>query len=399
MTAADRGVDGATVITGFFLPESAERIALRCELIGRFIRVEATGGLLLIGAAIFATIIANGSWAQSYSDLFQTPLGPESFRGWINQLTMPGIFLVLALRLRLEWRKGQLTAPVSRRFAIVAAVSGLAGAAIAFLYVAGGDRAVAPGLAAALPADLAVALAVASLLDGKLLPQVRIVLTMILILGTVAAVILAAALAPMALRPTAMVAMAAPLAAMLALARAGVARVWPYALALLCLWPLGWFAGLPLSLVAVAGGLLVPAYPGLERIQERLHPVLVLGLLPLFGFANLGFTLDNVRLHDLTAPLTVALICAVFLGKPLGIIIGTRIAVVLGLIDLPAELSWLQLCGIAFLCGIGGSASLFLGTLGAVPLVSLTAGVMIGSMLAGALGFQLLSQAGFRKRK
>jgi NhaA family Na+:H+ antiporter len=109
--------------------------------------------------------------------------------------------------------------------------------------------------------------------------------------------------------------------------------------------------------------------------------MVALAVLPLLTFANLGLTWREPDAEVIAAPLTITLILVLFVGKPLGIVAGTRAAVALGLAELPSTLSWLQLYGIAALCGIGGTAT-----------------VLLGSLLSGLFGYALLRRTGFRAR-
>jgi len=377
-----------------------ERGARRHELITRFIRLQVMGGTLSIVAALCAMIVANGSWAPLYFRTLQATLGPLSVLGWINDVLMPGFFLILALRLKREWCVGQLSTPAERRFTIVAAFSGSAVPAAVLIYFAETGYHWLGLLIASWAAGLAWALAVASLLDGKLLPQVRIALAMIVILGDFAAVALSTLVAPSQLHAMPVIAVAGLLVVMLALARKGVSHHWPYGLALLCVWPAAWSAGLPLPAIAVVAGLLVPVRPEFERLEYRVHKVVAIAVLPLFAFANLGLAFGGLVSSGLGTSLTVALVGAMFVGKPLGIVAGTRAAVAFGVVSLPPGLSWLQLCGIAALCGIGGTSSLLLGLgmfVGSSLLVQLKLAVLLASLLSAVVGYALLRRTVFRR--
>lgn len=378
----------------------AERGERRRDLINRFIRLQVVGGALSFVAAIFAMIVANGSWAPFYFNALETTLGPLSVQRWINDVLMPGFFLILALRLKREWCVGQLSTPAERRFTIIAALSGSAVPAAVFVYFAETGYHWIGLLVTSWAAGLAWALAVASLLDGKLLPQVRIVLAMIVILSDFAAVGLSTLVIPTLPLALPAILTAGLLIAMVALARCGISRRWPYGLVLLCIWLAAWSAGLPLSAVAVVAGLLVPVRPELERLEYRIHKVVAIAVLPSFAFANLGLAFGDPISSGVGASLAIALVGAMFVGKPLGIVAGTRAAVALGWTRLPPGLSWLQLCGISALCGIGGTSSLLLGLglfAGSSQLVQLKLAVLTASLLSAVLGYTLLRRTAFRR--
>jgi NhaA family Na+:H+ antiporter len=116
--------------------------------------------------------------------------------------------------------------------------------------------------------------------------------------------------------------------------------------------------------------------------------------LPVFGFANAGVSWSGVSLAELTGPVPLGLVAGLLLGKPLGVFGFSWVAARLGLVQLPREVSWPQVLGLSFICGIGFTMSLFIGALGfaEAPVLAEQAkmGVLLGSALAGATGVVLL---------
>jgi NhaA family Na+:H+ antiporter len=116
-------------------------------------------------------------------------------------------------------------------------------------------------------------------------------------------------------------------------------------------------------------------------------------ILPIFGFANAGVPLGNVSLDTLTEPLPLGIIMGLFFGKQIGIMASILLARRTGLAQLPSGASWRQVYGVAILCGIGFTMSLFIGLLAfsdveRESMVKL--GVLIGSLLSALAGAAVL---------
>jgi NhaA family Na+:H+ antiporter len=135
----------------------------------------------------------------------------------------------------------------------------------------------------------------------------------------------------------------------------------------------------------------------LSRIEHMLHPWVAYLIIPVFALANAGVALGAGVIDALTSSVALGVILGLVLGKQIGIMLFSWIAVRLGIADLPADTTWGQLYGVACLCGIGFTMSLFIGNLAfASPDMLDTAktGVLAGSLISGALGWIILSRAG-----
>jgi NhaA family Na+:H+ antiporter len=120
-------------------------------------------------------------------------------------------------------------------------------------------------------------------------------------------------------------------------------------------------------------------------------------IVPLFGFANAGLTLTGLGPAQLLSPLALAVASGLVVGKQVGIFASVWLAVRLGLGDRLGGATWLQVYGVALLCGIGFTMSLFIGDLAFAgdPARTETAklGVLAGSLVSALLGFAVLRLA------
>ena len=195
----------------------------------------------------------------------------------------------------------------------------------------------------------------------------------------------------------------ATLAAMALMNRAGITRALPYVLASLLVWYCVLHSGVHPTIAGVLAAMTIPLKLDqrgdslLLRMEHALAPWSAYLIVPLFGFANAGVELPQA-LADLTAsPLPLALASGLFLGKQTGIFGAIWLCDKLGIAPKPSAASWTQLWGLSALCGIGFTMSLFIGAL-AFPVTpelvdAAKIGVLIGSGLAGLLGFVVLKLA------
>ena len=160
----------------------------------------------------------------------------------------------------------------------------------------------------------------------------------------------------------------------------------------------------------IAGVLLALVIPGAEekvvspahRLETFIHPWVAYLIMPLFALANAGFSLQEFSLNVLTDEVVVGIIAALFIGKQLGVFSFSWLLIRTKMAKLPEKSGWLELYGVALLCGIGFTMSLFLGTLSFqnenIYLAEVRLGVIIGSIMSGLVGAGVLLIAFARKR-
>jgi NhaA family Na+:H+ antiporter len=135
----------------------------------------------------------------------------------------------------------------------------------------------------------------------------------------------------------------------------------------------------------------------LHRLEHGLSPWVAFLIVPLFGFANAGVSLAGVGVEQLLAPLPLGIAAGLFLGKQLGIFGAVWLTVRFGLASSLRGATWLQVWGVAMLCGIGFTMSLFIGAL-AFPddpalVEEAKLGILAGSFLSAVTGYALLRLA------
>jgi len=136
----------------------------------------------------------------------------------------------------------------------------------------------------------------------------------------------------------------------------------------------------------------------LLSLEHALHPWVAYAILPLFAFANAGVSLAGMNLESFTHPVPLGIAVGLLLGKTVGVFGLTWVAIKLRMAALPAGANWAQLLGVAILCGIGFTMSLFVGSLAFVPGSSDYAGmdrmgILTGSFFAAVIGYAVTAMA------
>ncbi|RYE51942.1 MAG: Na(+)/H(+) antiporter NhaA, partial [Rhizobiaceae bacterium] len=135
----------------------------------------------------------------------------------------------------------------------------------------------------------------------------------------------------------------------------------------------------------------------LSRLEHGLHPLVAYAIVPLFGFANAGVSLAGFKMADILDPVPLGVGLGLFLGKQVGIFASVYALVALGFAERPRDANWTQVYGVALLCGIGFTMSLFIGGLafgdGSHLNDSAKLGILLGSILSALTGFIVLRAA------
>lgn len=384
----------------------AERAWLTFE---KFAHVEASSGIVLLVAAVVALLWANSPWHGSYHELWHVPLsislGHEAFSRplhfWINDALMTVFFLVVGMEIRREIHEGALA---ELRQAMLPILAALGGVAVPALIYAGMnmDPSRLHGWAVPTATDIAFAVGALALLGRSIPANVRVFLLALAIIDDIIAVLIIAFVYSSGLDYTGFVVAAGGMAIVLGMQRIGVGSAWAYVLPGAILWFGLLKTGAHPTLAGVVLGLMTPVRPfralgesepdeaPASRVPAALHPWVAFGVMPLFALANAGVGFDGVDLAaggSLWVLLGVAV--ALVVGKPVGVIGASWLAVRLGLCRLPPDVTWGGITLIGLLAGIGFTMSIFVAMLAFPDEAMLGAaklGVLLGSAVAGILG-------------
>jgi NhaA family Na+:H+ antiporter len=358
---------------------------------------ERTAGLLLMGAAALALVVANSPLAHSYHALLATYVGPLTIHYWIADALMALFFLLVGLEVKREWFDGQLATREARQLPMIAAAFGMAVPALTYKIVTGFDPVLNAGWAIPAATDIAFALGLLALLGPRVPASIKVLLVTIAIIDDIGAVAIIAVFYTAELNMTALAISSALVGAMATLNLFGVRRLWPY----LAIFPLLWVAvfqsGIHATIAGVIAALAIPLGRGeavspLKKLEHKLHPLVMFAIVPLFGLASAGVTIGG--LDELLSPLPLGIAAGLFVGKQLGVFGAIWAADRLGLARKPDVLRWAHIYGASLLCGVGFTMSLFIGELAFVDrslVDEAKIGTLLGSVLSGVAGYMVLA--------
>ncbi len=376
-------------------------ISLRARrALADFLKDEAAGGYVLMAAAALALIVANSPLAGAYFGALHIELGPLSAHHWINDGLMALFFLLVGLEIKREVLDGQLSRPADVLLPGAAALGGVALPAAIYLAFNAGHAESLAGWAIPSATDIAFALGVLALLGPRVPASLKVFLTAIAIMDDLAAIVIIAVFYTAQLHLLALAGAGGVLLILIALNRLKVLSLWPYLLLGLVLWVLVLKSGIHATLAGVALALTIPlradARSPLHRLEHALHKPVAFVVTPLFGFANAGLSFAGIGLSALLDPVPLGVALGLFVGKQLGVF-GVAFGLIrMGWARLPRGASFSQLYGVAVLCGVGFTMSLFIGALAfkAPRLIDETKiGVLAGSLASALLGLLILRLA------
>ncbi len=380
----------------------------KLDNVREFLHDEASSGLALFAATLVALAWANVA-GDGYSSLWLTEahVGPLhlDLRHWVNDGLMALFFFVVGLEIKREVAAGELSDRRTAALPALAAVGGVLLPALVFVAVVGGGEGAA-GWAIPAATDIAFVMGVLALLGDRVPEGIRILLLAIAIVDDILAIAIIALVYSGGVSLPWLGAAVATLLAVVALQRAGVARIAAYVpLGLAC-----WFAvhesGVHATVAGVALGLLTPAHPVggrrvLELLEHRLHHVTAFAVVPLFALANAGIELGGGVLSDaVAAPLAWGVFLGLVAGKLVGVGGAALVADRSGVGSLPDGVRRGDLVGVGALAGVGFTVSLFIATLAFDDLVLVDqakVAIFAGSLVGALLGAALLLRSGGRR--
>ena len=367
---------------------------------------EAAPGLVLMACAAIALALANSPLAHAWHELFLHPLPwtpvpkLENLHGWINDGLMAVFFLVVGLEIKREFMMGALADKARRRLPVIAALAGMAAPALVYVAVTGSHPDLRGGWAIPAATDIAFALGVLALLGNRVPPSVRLFLLTVAVVDDIGAIAVIAVFYTASLDFIWLVLGIALFAALAALNRFGVRALPPYLVLAGALWFAVLHSGIHATVAGVLAAFTVPVAldrhgdSPLLRLEHALVGVSGFVIVPLFGLANAGVALGTG--NPLAAlPLGIAL--GLILGKQAGGMLAVLGCERLGIAARPAGAGLLHLWGMALLCGIGFTMSLFIGALAFADAPQLVEeaklGVLGGSLLSALAGAAVLRLA------
>jgi Na+:H+ antiporter, NhaA family len=371
----------------------------------RLLTAEPAAGLVLIAAAAAAIVWANVS-PSTYGGVWQAPMSigirplvlTKPVELWVNDGLMAVFFFAVGLEIKRELVRGELASLRQAALPVAAAVGGMVVPASLYAALNFGDAG-QRGWGVPVATDIAFALAVLALVSKRLAPSLRSFLAAVAIADDVGAIAVIAIFYTDHLQWLAFVIGAAILVVLVVMNRIGIESGTPYVVLGIALWLAVLKTGVHATIAGVLLAFIVPATPGgpsdhnaaslLDRFEHALRVWVGFAIMPVFALANAGVQISGTVVLRLAEPVAVGIVLGLFLGKQLGVMASCWALVRFGFAMLPSGMTWPQLYGVALLCGIGFTMSLFIATLafdGSSQLESAKVGVLAGSLLSALAG-------------
>ena len=373
-----------------------------------FFKLEAASGLILLIAAILALIVSNSNFSDLYFHTLEQYLfiGINNFglklsvHHWINDLLMAIFFFFVTLEIKREFIQGELSNLKKALLPIIAAVGGMVIPAAFYVAVNFDNIETLNGWAIPSATDIAFSLGILSLLGSRVPISLKVFLTALAIIDDLGAILIIAFFYSGDLSIIYLGLILIAFIFLLALNKFGIKIFLPYLLVGAFMWYFTYKSGIHAT---IAGVLLATTIPHrikekdfslLIKIEHAISPYVAFLIMPIFAFANAGVSLGGLSLSSLLEPVPLGILLGLFIGKQVGVMAFSFLAVKIGAAQMPDNSSWLSLYGVSILTGIGFTMSLFVGNLAFVEnleyIDGVKIGVLSGSLLSTVCGYFLL---------
>ena len=363
-----------------------------------FFQLEAASGLVLLIAAIIALVISNSSLSNLYFDTLNQYLfiGINNFglklsvHHWINDLLMAIFFFFVTLEIKREFIQGELSNLKKALLPIIGAVGGMVVPALVYVFINLGNSVTLNGWAIPSATDIAFSLGILSLLGSRAPISLKVFLTALAIIDDLGAILIIAFFYSGDLSISYLSLILISYILLLTLNKFGVKKFIPYLIIGAFMWFFTYKSGIHAT---IAGVLLASTIPHrikekdfslLIKLEHAISPYVAFMIMPIFAFANAGVSLEGLSLSSLLEPVPLGILLGLFVGKQVGVMLVSFIAVKFGVAQMPDKSSWLSLYGVSILTGVGFTMSLFVGNLAFAENIQYIDGVKIG-VLAGSL--------------
>ncbi len=406
-----------------------------------FLHIQAAAGAVLLLFTVAALVLSNSPWSHAFLSAWETPLGirigsfelDRSLKEWINDALMTLFFFLVALELKRELVLGELKNPRMAALSIAGALGGMLVPAALYLILQSGHPG-AGGWGTVMATDTAFVIGCLALMGSRIPQSLRVFMLSLAIVDDIGAILVVAIGYSSHISWVAISLATGGVVVVRAMALAGVRSFPIYFLTGVLIWIAVDASGIHATITGVILGLMTPArrwvsderlyaildrvvaHPAgdegsgatkdrctlqmaeiaaretlspVERLEIGLHPWVGFVIMPLFAFANAGLPLS---LNDLSHSVTAAVFVGFALGKPVGILVFSWLAVRLGIAARSPDLSWRMLVGGGLLAGIGFTMALFIANLGFDESLidSAKLGIFLASVVSAVAGLALL---------
>lgn len=375
-----------------------------------FLKLESASGILLIGAMALAMIMNNTPLDNLYQAFIKTPIAVQigaliidkPLLLWVNDGLMALFFFTVGLELKREVLEGELSKLSQIALPLAGAIGGMLVPAVIYAVINHHDPALQRGWAIPAATDIAFALGILMLLGKRVPNSLKIFLITLAVFDDIGAIIIIAIFYTHDLSYISLIVAGCCILILVLMNLFRVTRISAYAIVGLVLWVSVLKSGVHATLATVILAFTIPLRTSkpslrspLHQLESDLHPMVAYFVLPIFAFANAGINFENIGVASLTHSVPIGIALGLFLGKQLGVFGFAWLAIKTGIASKSREVDWLSLYGVAILCGIGFTMSLFIGTLAFAPGdlpagIDERLGILLGSLFSAIAGYLLL---------
>jgi len=377
-----------------------------------FLKLESASGLILIVATVVALIFANTPLDHIYELFLSTQVGVQvgaleiskPLLLWINDGLMAVFFFLIGLELKRELIEGELSDPKQIVMPAAGAVGGMLVPALVYVFFNRGDEVALAGWAIPAATDIAFALGILAMLGNRVPVALKVFLVSLAIIDDIGAIIIIALFYTSELAVESLVVAGLAVAMLSFLNFRGVVKIVPYILVGLVLWVSVLKSGVHATLAGVVLAFFIPlkiknenGKSPAKELEHDLHSSVAFVIVPIFAFANAGVDLRGMSLERFLDPVPIGIALGLFAGKQIGVFGFAWLVIKLGWAKLPNNVNWKQLYGVATLCGVGFTMSLFIGSLafeqmGDDNLFDDRLGILFGSFMSAIVGYLVLNK-------
>ena len=377
--------------------------------VNRFIGKSTTGGIVLFLSAVVALILANSPWKDAYHHIWEHKISfgidnkfmlDKTLHHWINDGLMAIFFLMVGLEIKRELVEGELSSIKQASLPIIAALGGMLVPALIYSLIDNSEL-TGQGWGIPMATDIAFAIAIITMLGDKVPNSLKIFLTALAIVDDLGAILVIAIFYSTDIHFNNLLYAGLILFLLICFNYFGVKKLYFYIIPGVFIWYFIHHSGIHATIAGVLTAFTIPTNTTseespLERLEHLLSNPVNFLIMPIFAIANTNIKFESSMFTNITSGLSAAIICGLLIGKPLGILSFSWLAVKTKLSKLPKKVNWKHITSIGLLGGIGFTMSIFITLLAFDNDLIIKESkliILLSSLIAGMVGFGTLSYA------
>ncbi|MCL1668351.1 Na+/H+ antiporter NhaA [Elizabethkingia ursingii] len=374
----------------------------------KFFESSQSSGIILILCVLVSLFIANSSLGTGFQNILDSHLGPHSVAEWINDGLMSVFFLLVGLEIKREMLEGELSNIKNASLPIFAAIGGMLVPALIYAFFNNGTE-YAKGWGIPMATDIAFSLAIISMLSNRVPASIKIFLAALAIVDDLGAILVIAIFYTEQLHWSYLLISGGILVLLILFNKFGVKKHIFYLIPGAALWYCMHHSGIHATIAGVLLAFTIPTNASeteispLEKLEGMLHTPVNYLIMPIFALANTNIVFQKGMVDGLFTSFGAGIIGGLIIGKLVGILFFSFIAVKLGISKLPQNSKWSQMVGVGLLAAIGFTMSIFIAILSFKGHQDIQDeakfAILVASTLAGFGGYTVLKFTSKKRRR